>query len=113
MYIFRIRNIFLDILNTFHLYNVFKYVRNLVLAIKKNSLLENYKKGILVKEMGLTNKIILNPLMPSHLNIIQDQNQTDENILGIIHYISEKNLVIFSNNILLINFFFFTLKNNL
>jgi hypothetical protein len=110
MFIFSVRNIFLDILNIFHLYNFFKYLRNLVLAIKNSSLIENYKNGILIKEMGLKNRIILNPLIPSHLNIIQDQNQTDDNILGIIHYVSEENLVILSNNILLINFFFFTFK---
>ena len=110
MFIYSIRNFILDIFNIFYLLDTFKYIRNLVLAIKRGSLIENYKKGTLVKEMGLKKKITLNPLIPSHLNIIQDQNQTDDNTLGIIHYISEKNLLIFSNNILLINFFFFTFK---
>ena len=99
-----------DALQQIYLRNIIIFIKNYIIALKNNSIIINRTIGTKCPEMGLGIRTMLNPLEPSHLNIIQDQNQVDDNVLGIIHYLSEKNLVIFSNNILLINFIFFTLN---
>ncbi len=74
-----------------------------------NSLQTNYKKGTLCTEMGL-DRIKLNPFNINQIKIIQNPSIIDQDIFGIINYTSKKNLIICSNNILLINFIHFVLK---
>lgn len=94
----------------FKLIDILRYTKYFVQACIRTSIIENYFKGTLCKEMGFKKKIKLNPFKLNHIKLINNQNLSDENILGMINFISNKNIIICSNDILLINFFKFVLK---
>lgn len=94
----------------FKLIDILRYTKYFVQACIRTSIIENYFKGTLCKEMGFKKKIKLDPFKLNHIKLINNQNLSDENILGMINFISNKNIIICSNDILLINFFKFVLK---
>ncbi len=94
----------------FKLIDILRYTKYFAQACIRTSIIENYFKGTLCKEMGFKKKIKLDPFKLNHIKLINNQNLSDENILGMINFISNKNIIICSNDILLINFFNFVLK---
>tara|TARA_Y100000389_G_C17424948_1_gene499007 strand:+ start:305 stop:1585 length:1281 start_codon:yes stop_codon:yes gene_type:complete len=63
--------------------------------------------------MGFKKQIKLNPFKFNNLKLINNNNLSDENILGMTNFISNKKIIIFSNDILFINFFLNVVKKKI